>query len=318
MTFRALSIALCAAGLCPGILLAVPAAHGLQLTRSAEPDPLAHNLLQATDFSEFFSTETASQELETHLEGIAALQGLEFYASIRNTPLRSFRSSDRSAVQQSLAFRTELGTLSNESGILRADDGDLANQIGTLRADNGALATATTTARTGLYEASGDRAVRRTQTGILENDQAAVRTNSGLLEAELEALDKASTETTVNPNKSAARSSNSTLLAGGEPLLDLAEEPTQTAEEIRAEEEARKERARQQREDKAARLEASTRNRTADMVANGALAGLVVVTIISAVIYDVRGKIAGALSGKPMSQPYQPTPSATYQSSERR
>lgn len=318
MTFRALHVGLCAVGLCPGLLLGMPATHGLQLARPTETDPLAHHLLQATDFSDLFSVEAVSEELETDFEGILALQGLEFYANIRTAPLRSFRSSERSALLQALDLRTEAGTLSGESAAVRTGDGALATETGVLRAEDGALATETTTARTGLYGASNDQAVRRIETGILENRKTAVRTDSGFLETELRALDKASTETTVTPKKNPARSSSASVLASGESLLTDSEESTKTAEEIRAEEEARKERARQRQADQAARLEANTRNRTADMIANGALAGLVVVTIISAAVYDLRGKITAALSGKSTYQPYHTSPNPSDQSSVRR
>ncbi len=306
MTFRAFHAGLCAASLCPGILFGISPVEGMQLTRPSEGDPLSQNLFQAANFSDLFSIDAVAEELDASLEGILALQGLEFYANIRSAPLRNNRVCIRDSGNPSAPCGSRNTT--TPSLALRAEDGALAHESGALRADDGALATESATVRTDLYEISDDPGVLRTEAGVLANDKTEVRTESGFLETELRAIDKASTETVITPTdqSSPRTSSNSSLGAGGESLLSLNEEPIQTAEEIREEEEARQERARQRQESKAERLEETERNRTADMIANGALAGLVVVTIVSAVMYDLRGRIAAALSGKSAShQPYQ-------------
>ncbi|NJN19903.1 MAG: hypothetical protein HC812_00195 [Leptolyngbya sp. RL_3_1] len=299
MTFRALHLGLYAAALCPGLLLGVPAAQGIQLTPSADADPVAHHLLQAADLNQLFSVEAMSEELDASLKGILALQGLEFYANIRSTPLRSNRSCIRASANVSDPCGSR--NTATPSLALRAEDGALANQATASRAGDGALVTDSATVRTGAYSLAGEPEALRTENGILENERLEARTESGFLETELQAMDKASTETVIN-----AIDQDS-----GDSLLSLDEEPTKTAEEIRAETEARQELSRQRQENRAARIEAAQRNHTADMIANGALAGLVVVTVVSAVVYDLKGRMAQLLSGRSRYRVHQPplTPS---------
>lgn len=317
MTFRALQVGIFAVGLCPGMLLGMPVAQGIQLTRPADADPLSQNLLQATDLDELFSLETVAEELDASLEGILALQGLEFYANISSAPLRNNRACIRDSGNPS----DPCGSRSTgpQTLALRAEDGALANEVEDLRTGDGALATESTIVRTTPYGVNDGKTALRTEVGTLENERTEARTDSGFLETELRAMDKASTETIITPQNQSSTtraSNNASLLAGGESLLSLDGESTKTAEEIREEEAARKERARQRREAKAERIEEAERNRAADMIANGALAGLVVVTIVSAVVYDVRGRIVEALSGR-SHQPHQPV-SHPHQSPLRR
>jgi hypothetical protein len=262
------------------------------------PDPCgAYTLLQATDLSDLFSAEDCVRKnWNASLRGYpVALQGLEFYANIQSAPLRS----NRSCIRASANVNDPCGSrnTATPSLALRAGDGALANQATTSRADDGALATESTTVRTGAYGGSEPGALR-TEDGILENERLEARTESGFLETELQAMDKASTETVINATDSGTLSSDS--------LLSLDEEPTKTAAEIRAEAEARQELSRQRQENKAARIAAAQRNHTADMIANGALAGLVVVTVVSAVVYDLKGRMAQLLSGRSRYQVHQP------------
>lgn len=317
MTFRALQVGICAVGLCPGMLLGMPVAQGIQLTRPVDADPLSHNLFQAADLEQLFSLETVAEELDASLEGILALQGLEFYANISSATLRSNRACIRDSGNPS----DPCGSRSTgpQTLALRAEDGALAHEVGDVRTGDGALKTESTIARTTPYGADSENTALRTEIGALENERTEARTDSGFLETELRAMDKASTETIITPKNQSSTtraSSNAALLAGGESLLSLDGEPTKTAEEIREEEAARKERARQRREARAERIEATERNRTADMIANGALAGLVMVTIVSAVVYDVRGRIAALLSGR--SHQPQPPVGHSHQSPLRR